>query len=148
MLYNLHHKNKICTSAPQTTICPHIIIARPHIVIETAPQSVYCLYGLFQDSFVVGVHIIFFVPIGWTLCTVWNTDRQAGLKLGNGYIALVLEPGHVCRKGFHLLIDYLSQKNNWYANRICNSSFFAWACFFHILGYCFWNFKYNLHLFN
>ena len=36
----------------------------------------------------VGVHIIFFPPIGWTLCTVLNADRQAGLKLGNGYICL------------------------------------------------------------
>ena len=45
----------------------------------------------FQDSFVVGVHIIFFVPIGGTLCTVWNADRQAGLKFGNGYIGL--DPG-------------------------------------------------------
>ena len=51
----------------------------------------YSLYELFQDSLVVGVHIIFFVPIGWTLCTVWNVNRQAGLKFGNGYIGLELD---------------------------------------------------------
>ena len=44
--------------------------------------SGYSLYEQFQDSSVVGVHIIFFVPIGCSLCTVWNVDRQAGLKLG------------------------------------------------------------------
>ena len=50
------------------------------------PSQLYSLYEQFQDSFVVGVHIIFFVPIGSTLCTVWNADRQADLKLGNGYL--------------------------------------------------------------
>ena len=45
------------------------------------PHNKYYLYEQFQDSFVVGVHIIFFVTIGLTLCTVWNADRQAGLSL-------------------------------------------------------------------
>ena len=70
----------------------------------------YCLYELFQDSIVVGVHIIFFAPIGWTLCTVWNADRQAGLKLGNGYIGLVTrEPLAMLRRR-----SWLLQGWNWY----------------------------------
>ena len=51
-------------------------------------QSTPTLYEQLQDSFAVSVHIIFFVPIGWTRCTVWNADRQADLKIGNGYIGL------------------------------------------------------------
>ena len=40
--------------------------------------SGYSLYEQFQDSFVFGVHIIFFVPIGCPMCTVSECERQAG----------------------------------------------------------------------
>ena len=53
-------------------------------------QPVFC--EVILSYTVIGVHIIFFVPIGCPLCTVWNIDRQAGLKFGNGYLGIVPLP--------------------------------------------------------